>query len=145
MAPPDERDIGESNDESRGGRWRRLGLAALLGGAAVAHLVAPDAFEAMVPRALPGPASAWNLAAAVAEATTAALLANRRTARVGGWLAAATFVAVFPANVEAAVRGGYGAAPPPFNSAAAAWLRLPVQIPLVWWGIAVARHASGPR
>lgn len=123
---------------------RRLGLAALLGVAAIGHVVVPRAFEAMVPDALPGPSGAWNLAAAAAEGVTAVLLVNRRTARVGGWLAAATFVAVFPANVAAALHGGYGAAPPPFDTEAAAWLRLPLQVPLVWWAVHVAREQHAP-
>ncbi len=123
---------------------RRLGLAALLGVSAVAHVVVPRAFEAMVPEALPGPVGAWNLAAAAAEGVTAVLLVDRRTARFGGWLAAATFVAVFPANVTAALQGGYGAAPPPFDTAAAAWLRLPLQVPLVWWAVLVAREHDTP-
>lgn len=121
----------------------RLGLAALLGVAAAGHVFVPRAYESMVPVVLPGPAAAWNLAAAAAEGVTALLLVDRRTARLGGWLATATFVAVFPANVEAALQGGYGAAPPPFDTTAAAWLRLPLQVPLVWWAVLVARERDG--
>lgn len=118
-------------------RRTRLGLAGLLGGAAVGHVVAPATFESLVPSALPGPREFWNLASAAAEATAAGLMTSRRTAGLGGWLAAATLVAVFPANVEAARSGGYGALPAPWDSAAIAWLRLPLQVPLVWWAVRV--------
>ncbi len=51
-----------------------------------------------------------------------------RTRRIGGWLAALTIVAVYPANIQMAVdatRNGSKLA------AAAAWLRLPMQFPML--------------
>lgn len=117
-------------------------LVVLLGGAAVAHVVRPEFFEPMVPDVLPGTARTWNLASAGVEALAALLLAVPPTRRVGGWLAAATFVGVLPANVQAAVNGGYPALPAPLDGPVAAWLRLPLQVPLIWLGVRVARRDS---
>jgi uncharacterized membrane protein len=54
------------------------------------------------------------------------------------------FVAVFPANVQMALDGGLAGAGSPANSAALAWLRLPLQIPLILWAISVARAGQAP-
>jgi hypothetical protein len=40
--------------------------------------------------------------------------------------------------------GGLSGAGFPANSAALAWLRLPLQIPLVLWAISVARASQAP-
>ena len=73
-------------------------------------------------------------ASGVAELTCAALLARRSTRRIAGLLTAATFVAVFPANVSMALRSGRR---PPWYRVIA-WLRLPGQLPLVVWALRVA-------
>ena len=52
-----------------------------------------------------------------------------RTRRLGGLLAAATFVGVFPANVKAALDGGMAHLDPPMNSRSSPWLRLPLPGP----------------
>jgi len=108
-------------------------LVALLGGMGVAHVVVPRPFEAMIPSWLLGSPTAWNLAAAAAELGSAGLLANARTMRVGGRAAFATFAVVYVANVQAALDGGYRGAPGFLGSATLAWLRLPLQLPLLWW------------
>ena len=120
----------------------RYGLAGLLGGMAVLHVVQHEPFEAMIPDWLPGEPGAWNLVATVAEGGSAALLSRRRTARAGGLAAAATFLAVWVANIEQA-RLGHGVAPGAegfLGTNAAAWLRLPLQLPLVWASLRVARE-----
>jgi uncharacterized membrane protein len=73
----------------------------------------------------------------VAEGVSAALLWSSRTRRLGGAAAAATFLAVFPANLDAAVQGGYRGAPGWLSSRAAAIARLPLQLPLLWWAVRV--------
>jgi uncharacterized membrane protein len=120
-------------------RRRRLGLAGLLGGMTALHLAAPKPFEYLIPDYLPGSRRAWNLAATAAEGASAVLLARRSTARVGGYVAAATFCGVFVANVDAALKGGYRGAPGALSSPAAAIARLPLQVPLVRWSLDVAR------
>lgn len=108
---------------------RRLRLAALLGVMGVLHFVAPAPFERIVPRWFPWRRGAvvWS---GVAELASAGLLALPRTRRAGGWLAAATLVAVFPANVWMAVDASTGR-PQVRVPAWAAWLRLPLQLPLL--------------
>lgn len=133
---------GHRTDTADVGRIR-LGLAALLAAAACTHVVAPGPFEALVPDWLPGPRGAWNLAAAVAEGSSAALLARRSTAGTGGWAALATFAVVWVANIEAARRGGYPGLPAPLDGPVAAWLRVPLQVPLLWWAWRVARAGRG--
>jgi len=114
-------------------------LAGLLAGVGTLHLVHPKPFDALVPRALGDP-RLWTYASGVAEITGAALVAHPRTRRFGGWWVAVLFVAVFPGNVKAAIDGGMRGAPPPLDSTAAAWIRLPLQLPLVAWAL---RHARG--
>ncbi|HZG97660.1 MAG TPA: hypothetical protein VEY14_05290, partial [Nocardioidaceae bacterium] len=63
---------------------RRSPSAAVLAGAAVAHAVLPEVFDAMIPDRLPGPARAWTLASGAAELAVAAAVAAPRTRRAGG-------------------------------------------------------------
>ncbi len=122
----------------RSGTGAALGLAALLGAAGLAHFVATDAYAGIIPRALPAP-RAWVYASGAAELVCAGLVAGPRTRRLGGWLTAGLFIAVFPANVQMALDGGIaggGLLGPPLI----AWLRLPLQIPLIAWAVWVARH-----
>jgi uncharacterized membrane protein len=115
-----------------------FGLAAVLAGAGATHFVSPGFYEPIVPRPLGSPRT-WVFVSGAVELGVAVLVVRPRTRRLGGLLAAATFVAVFPANVKAALDGGMAHLDPPMNSAAAAWLRLPLQVPLVLWAIRVAR------
>jgi uncharacterized membrane protein len=117
-----------------------FGLVALLVGAGTTHFTTPDFYEPIVPRPL-GSARAWVLGSGVVELAAAGLVAVPRTRRVGALLAAATFVAVFPANVKAALDGGMAHLDPPMNSPGVAWARLPLQAPLVLWALRVARTA----
>lgn len=118
----------------------RLWLAALVAGSGVAHLAAPAVYERIVPRPL-GHARFYVQASGVVEIVAGVLLALPRTRRVGGWLTAAVLVAVFPANVQMALDGGLAGSRTVLGSAAVAWLRLPLQVPLVWWA---AREGARP-
>lgn len=126
--------------ETRRQRTSRLALAGFLGAMATAHVAARKPFESMIPRWLPGSRVAWNAAATVAEGGSAVLLARQSTARVGGLAAMGTFATVFVANVEAARVGGYRGAPGWLASKEAAYARLPLQIPLLWWAWRIARR-----
>ncbi|MEH0933613.1 hypothetical protein [Micromonospora psammae] len=88
-----------------------------------------------MPRVLPGPARFWTYASGVAELAVAAAVAHPATRRRGGLAAAALFAAVLPANAQMAVdwRGGSPA------RRAIAYGRLPLQAPLIWWALRVAR------
>jgi len=109
------------------------GLAALLGGAGVAHFVQPAFFDEIVPHVLPGPPRGWTFLSGLAELACAVGVARPSTRRAGATAAALVFVAVFPANVQMAVDWRSR----PVVERAFAYGRLPLQIPLVVWALRV--------
>jgi uncharacterized membrane protein len=128
-------------------RRRRValaGLTALVGGSGLLHLVVPRPYR----RIVPAPIAQWRSEAValsgLAEIACALLLLARQTRRVGAYATASLFVAVFPANVQMALDGGYADAGFPANNAALAWLRLPLQVPLILWALSF-RHEEGVR
>jgi len=129
-----ERKLGDDGRMTRPARW----LAGLLTVTGTAHLVAAAGFDQMIPSFL-GPARPWVYGSGLVELACAAGLAVPQTRRAAGWATAALFVAVFPGNVTMAVTSGDHAG----WYQAAAWARLPLQVPLVWWAVSVARGAEG--
>jgi uncharacterized membrane protein len=121
----------------------RFSLAGFMVVAGSAHFVFPRYYERIVPRVL-GHQRFWVRASGIAEFGCAAMLAGRRTSSLGGWTTAALFAIVFPANVQMAL-DSLGNSESPASSAVLAWIRLPLQIPLIVWAASVARsdHASG--
>ncbi|HEX8866663.1 MAG TPA: hypothetical protein VF821_13490 [Lentzea sp.] len=114
-----------------------MALAALLGLAGVTHFTRPKYYDAIVPRSLPGTPRQWTYVSGVAELALATAVAAPRTRKLGGVLAAAFFVAVFPANVKMAL--DFRSKSP--KARALAYGRLPLQIPLVAWAWKVAKAA----
>jgi uncharacterized membrane protein len=110
-------------------------LAALLAVAGTSHLVRPGWYDGLVPPLLPGDARTWTLGSGVVELLVAGAVAAPRTRRAGGLAAAALFVAVFPGNVWMAIEPG---GVPRWAAVA----RLPLQVPLVLWGLQVAGKLS---
>jgi uncharacterized membrane protein len=112
-------------------------LAGLLLFSSLVHFVAPRLYVKLIPAQLGSPRF-WVFASGVAEATSGALLLapSPRLRRTGGWAAAATMVAVFPGNIQMAVDAG----PPKNVRAIGAMARLPLQVPLVAWGVRIARR-----
>jgi uncharacterized membrane protein len=104
------------------------------------HFVKPDFFDPIVPAWMPGAARTTTYVSGAVELTGAVLVANPRTRRFGAWFCFLTFLGVYPANIQAALDGGMAGADPPLDSAAVAWLRLPLQIPLLVWARRVARE-----
>ena len=125
--------------ETRGRRRSRFALAGLLTTTGAAHLVIPRAFERLVPGWVPGSPGVVNLLATAAELGSAALLLRRGTARAGGWAALFTFAVVWVANIDAAFGDGTPGVPGWLGSREAAWLRVPLQLPLLWWAWTLAR------
>ncbi|MFF2818834.1 MauE/DoxX family redox-associated membrane protein [Kitasatospora cineracea] len=113
--------------------------ARLLGGllltAGVAHFAAPEPFDAIVPRSLPGSPRTWTRVSGVAELAVGAAVLLPRSRRAGALAAAGLFAAVFPANVKMAYDWRHRPAP----QRAVALARLPLQAPLVAWAVRVAR------
>lgn len=116
-------------------RRSALRLSALLTTTGVLHFARPKPFEALVPPALPGSARFWTHASGAAELGLAAMLAAPATRRVGGRLAAAFFVAVFPGNVRAVLL--FRRRP---LLCAAMVARLPLQVPLVTEALKASRE-----
>ena len=114
-----------------------LALAALLGVAGASHFLKPGFYDPIVPHALPASPRTWTLVSGVAELGVAALVAHPKTRAAGGLLAAGLFTAVFPANVQMA----YDWRDRSPREQAAAYGRLPLQAPLVWWALRVAKRA----
>jgi uncharacterized membrane protein len=129
------------SSRSRSFRPAAAALAGLLGVSGVGHFARPGFFDAIVPRSLPGEPRSWTYASGAAELGVAAALAVPRTRRLGGYAAAALFVAVFPANVSMALRWS-GRSP---RERAIAYGRLPLQVPLVVWALRIARPPEGRR
>lgn len=137
--------MGDASGER--GRIGRLALAAFMLGAGIMHFVVPGRYEKIVPRWLGDPRKVV-LASGVAELVCGGLLLSRRTARAGGWLTAALFVAVFPGNVQMLLDAGteHQAVDMPVGRfRAIALARLPLQIPLLIWAVRVAQRAAADR
>lgn len=111
-------------------------LAALLAATTTLHFVKPHVFDAAVPDWLPGRKLDWEIGSGFAELACAVLLVHPHTRRLGGYASAALFVAVFPGNLAMVPT----ARKP--RARLITVLRLPLQIPLVWWAWRVARPAS---
>jgi uncharacterized membrane protein len=110
-------------------------LATLLAVAGTTHFLAPKPYDSIVPHALPGSPRTWTYLSGAAEIVVAAALAHPRTRRAGGAAAAALFLAVLPANVQMALDWRDR----PAAARALAYGRVPLQAPLIWSGIKVAR------
>ena len=120
-------------------RWRAASpwlLVALLAGTGTLHILRPAGFDTLSPDFLPN-ARAWTYASGAAELAVAAAVANPGTRRRGGLAAAALFLAVFPGNLWMVVEPGDV---PRWVAVA----RLPLQVPLVLWGLQIGRlHVAG--
>ncbi|MFF0491843.1 hypothetical protein ACFYTQ_22670 [Nocardia sp. NPDC004068] len=122
--------------ERRPGRARPL--AALLLGMGVLHFVIPAPFDSVIPRGLPGRPRTYTYASGVAELGVGTAIALPRTRRLGGWLAALLFIAVFPANVQMAA-DWVNDPKKPLPLKIGTVLRLPLQIPLIVQALRLAR------
>ena len=106
-------------------------LAAMFASSGIVHLVRPQAFAAIMPRALPE-RHHKNLIylSGLAELVCAGGLLRR-----SAWAAPASVAvlgAVFPANLQMALDAGSGRNPGAADTRLVAWGRLPLQIPMVW-------------
>lgn len=118
-------------------RSQRL-LAAFFLAAGALHFARPGAYERIVPDYLPAHRELVYASGAAEIAGALGLLA-RRTRRLAGWWLAATLVAVFPANVDMALRPDRHGLPP-----ALLWARLPLQPLAIWWALR-ATSGGAPR
>ena len=116
-------------------RWAPRVLAALFVASGTLHLVRPSVFLPLVPDAMPA-GEAIVLVSGIAELVCAAGLFTR--APWAGPASALLLCAVFPGNVIFAVNASRD---PESSSAlvAAAWARLPLQLPLIWASLQAER------
>ena len=110
-------------------------LAGVLTTTGVLHFAAPHPFDGLIPDWLPGSARLWTYGSGVVELGTAALIATPRTRRRGGLVAAALFLGVFPGNIKMAVDWSDRS----IAEQAIAYARLPLQLPLILWGLRIAK------
>ena len=106
------------------------------------HLVRPQVFEGIVPRALPAPRE-LVYASGVAELVCAAGLLTPRTRVLAGWGSAALLVAVWPANVQMSVSQGRRAARRGDAASKMAFAATVARLPLQWPLIRTALRAAG--
>jgi uncharacterized membrane protein len=119
-------------------RLARLALALFFVAAGVLHFVRTDSYLELMPPYLP-----YHLAlvyvSGVFEILGGACILIPGLRRIAGWGLIALLVAVFPANVQMAIDVFHGktftvlASLPPRAATWVAILRLPLQIPLIWW------------
>lgn len=107
-------------------------LAALFIISGIGHFVKNDMYLRLMPPYLPYHSELVALSGVV-EAALGLLLLVPRTQRIAAWGLIATLVAIFPANVHAAMTAGTPNEAMPGVSATLAWLRLPVQPLLILW------------
>ncbi len=112
-------------------------VSGLMGTSGVVHLMRPETFEALMPPWL-GPPTPWILASGVVELACAAGLLTRR-----GWApraAAVTLAVIWMGNIYYAVDVSSQPNTSPVVQAVA-WLRVPLQVPLIRWAL---RSPVGP-
>ena len=98
-----------------------------------------DQFPAQVPDWLPFDDDVVVLASGVVEiAVGLVLLLLVRRQVLMGWIVAGLFVAVFPANLYMA----WDWRDRELSERLVAYGRLPLQIPLIWWAVALARRGG---
>jgi uncharacterized membrane protein len=123
---------------SRLGRWGFAGLFLVSG---ILHFAKPEPFVRIVPPMLPHRTELVMISGA-AEILGGIGLLIPRTRRVAGYGLALLLVAVFPANIYMAV--AHVTFPGILGNRWLQWLRLPLQMPLIWlaWHYAKADSSS---
>jgi uncharacterized membrane protein len=135
--PDDSRAGAASARMSRRTRWSLFGLCLLVGGSGILYFVEPGPYRRIVPAPLRAHAAALVAVSGVYELVCAALLALPCKRQLGA--AALLFLVVFPANIQMAPDRRHAATP----VALVAWLRLPLQGPLIC-GALRFRHRQTP-
>ncbi|MGC4961857.1 DoxX family protein [Gordonia sp. DT218] len=117
------------------------GLGGMLLTIGTLHFVAPKPFDEIIPKEIPADPRTLTYASGVAEVAIGAGLLAPRTRRPAAALAAALFVAVYPANINM-VRLWKDK---PAAMKAVAIGRLPLQFPMIWAAVKVFRSTPQNR
>ena len=102
------------------------------------HLVKPEVYEPLMPAWVPAHREVI-LVSGVAELACAAGMAVPATRRIAGWASAALLLGVWPGNLKMALDSNRSSNP---ALKAAAWGRMPLQVPMIRAAVAAARSAS---
>jgi uncharacterized membrane protein len=100
------------------------------------HLFHPATFTAIVPHFLPWPTGLVYLSG-VAELICAVGLWRRD--RWAGVAAAVLLLIIWPANLQSAITAQHGH---DLANAVVNWIRLPLQIPLIWFALQSGRNRT---
>ncbi len=111
-------------------------MAALYIFAGVNHFWHPDFYLKMLVGFLPYP-EALNYLSGIAEIVIGIGLLFPATRRISAWALIALLVAVFPANINMAIHHEQFGLP-----ATGLYLRLPVQLLLIWWAYVYTRPSK---
>lgn len=120
-----------------------LGLAGILLGSSVIHLVRPDVFEPMIPAPLRRHDRVLVQGSGIVEIACSAGLLVPATRATAGWASAALLVGVFPANVQMSLDHGRRAQRRRTPQAVGAFAGTLVRLPLQWPLVRVALRAAG--
>lgn len=115
---------------------RRIAFGVFFVVAGLVHLVAPEVYQGIMPPTLPHPRALIYLSG-IAEMLGGLGLTVRRTRRAAGIGLILLLIAVFPANIQMLLNWRSRGAGP--WAEAILWLRLPVQLVLIWWAWALSR------
>ncbi len=115
-------------------------LAVFFVAAGANHFLSPAFYLAMMPDYLPAHALLVEISG-VAEILGGVGLLVPRTRKLAGWGLLALLVAVFPANIQAALHGIPGHDTRPWLL----WARLPLQAVLMWWVYRASIASTGRR
>jgi uncharacterized membrane protein len=114
----------------------RILLAVLFLVAGSLHFVAPQVYLRIVPPYLPAPLALVYISGA-AELLGGAGLLIPSMRRLAAWGLVALLVAVLPANIYMAT--AHLRAPGIMGQSWAQWLRIPLQLPLIYWAFLYTR------
>ena len=114
-------------------RLGRAVMGCLYLGAGVLHFLATDTYMRLMPSYLPAHRSLVLISGVAEMAGGLGMLVPQsregQPGRAAAWGLIALLIAVFPANVTMITDHGRFPGVPLW----AAWLRLPLQLPLIWW------------
>jgi uncharacterized membrane protein len=104
--------------------------------AGINHFVRPGMYVSIMPRFLPE--SSYRLLVAISgvcEAALGLLLIPPATRHLAAWLVIALLIAIFPANIQMTIDFTHR-----HNTYTwLTWLRLPLQLVLIWWAYKFTR------
>jgi uncharacterized membrane protein len=107
----------------------RIVLALLFIAAGLFHFLIPHTYVAIMPSYLPAPLALVYVSGLCEMLGGVGLLFNPPLRRIAAWGLVALLIAVFPANLNMALHPANFPAIPAWTL----WLRLPLQLPLIWW------------